>query len=122
MYEENQKAKTDTIGSGGSHHTHSSTDLGFDEPPLPAKRTGTLSSTDTSRRTLTTDSESNLDLEEEETYVNIQYFLKQRGRCNTGDSTSPHTTLDYSGQNWCPHFLTDLLTLFQSKGGDYAPT
>ena len=105
MYEENQKAKTDTIGSGGSHHTHSSTDLGFDEPPLPAKRTGTLSSTDTSRRTLTTDSESNLDLEEEETYVNIQYFLKQRGRCNTGDSTSPHTTLDYSGQNWCSHFF-----------------
>ena len=73
--------KTDTIGSGGN----SSTDLGFDEPPLPARRTGTLSSSDTTsssqRRLLTDDYD-----EEEETYVNIQYFLQKRR--NTGDSSS----------------------------------
>ena len=40
-----EQKKSDTIGSGGN----SSADLGFDEPPLPARRTGTLSSSDTTR-------------------------------------------------------------------------
>ena len=73
------------VFSGGN----SSTDLGFDEPPLPARRTGTLSSSDTSRtRMLMTDQEEE---DEEETYVNIQYFLQQRR--NTGDSESPNTMI-----------------------------
>ena len=74
-----EKSKTDTIGSGGS------TDLGFDEPPLPSRRTGTLSSSDA-----TTISSFKQASEPEEDYVNLQYFLQHRRRANTGDSqTSP---------------------------------
>ena len=66
-------------------HKCSSTDLGFDEPPLPSRRTGTLSSSDT-----TTISSFKQVSEPEEDYVNLQYFLQhnQRRRANTGDSQS----------------------------------
>ena len=87
LYEE--KRKSDTIGSGGSI----SADLGFDEPPLPARRTGTLSSCDTSsskRGFIEEDSVSDHQLQmtenEEETYVNLQFFMQKRR--NTGDSSA----------------------------------
>ena len=82
LYEEK---KSDTIGSGGSI----SADLGFDEPPLPARRnTGTLSSSDTtssSKRLMEDDLEGEM-MEEEETYVNLQFFMQKRR--NTGDSSA----------------------------------
>ena len=82
-----EQKKTDTIGSGGN----SSTDLGFDEPPLPARRTGTLSSSDgttssSSFRPRLPTKSGDFEDDDEETYVNIQYFLQRRR--NTGDSSS----------------------------------
>ena len=71
--------KTDTIGSGGN----SSTDLGFDEPPMPPSRRGTLSSSDATISSFKQASEP------EEDYVNLQYFLQQhRRRANTGSEDS----------------------------------
>ena len=73
--------------------------MGFDEPPLPARRsTNTLSSTDTittssstSKRLIEEDlegaasSHDEMNLEEE-TYVNLQFFMQKRR--NTGDSSA----------------------------------
>ena len=91
----NEKAKTDTIGSGGN----SSTDLGFDEPPLPASRrsgngsgNGTLLSSSDASSNATISSFKQAISEPEEDYVNLQYFLNQRRRANTGDSINTQSS------------------------------
>ena len=81
--------KTDTIGSGGNS---SSTDLGFDEPPMPPSRRGTLSSSDATISSFNKQSAS----EPEEDYVNLQYFLQQhhhRRRANTGSTEDSQINL-----------------------------
>lgn len=84
----NNNNKSDTIGSGGN----SSTDLGFDEPPVmgmhpPLKSaqsglsltgSGTLSSSDTDNLSGSPSLRRNISMEEETNYVNIQFFLQRR--------------------------------------------